>query len=193
MWSDEGVEGGDYWTIFSLIDMVMVATWEDLGVRACVCVCGCARVWVWVHDELHKSHNLNFRAFHWKRFFFFFFLIMEAGIITSGFGGINSHLCLRHNNTNTMEIAALLFSFPLLDERLKERRWSTFIRRHDFSTSVSPLFLRLSYPLSASPHPTQKSAFHCCLPCTCFLATELTCPYSQSHGSAAVTVDFYAE
>lgn len=38
------------------------------------------------------------------------------------------------------------------------------------------LSLQLSFPLSLSLYPTQIYAFHCCLPPTCFLATELTCP-----------------
>lgn len=105
-------------------------------------------------------------------------------IITSWVGWINSHLTVitLHGNSSTVDF------FPGLDQHPKEIWWNTFTLQHDFSVCLSvllslslshpPLSLQLSYPLSLSPslYPTQISAFHCCLPPTCFLATELTCP-----------------
>ena len=77
-----------------------------------------------------------------------------------------------------MEIA-LLLSF--LDQCPKEKWWNIFTPRHNFSARLS-LCLSVS-PSSISPAVSPSLSlflpnpdFLCCLPPTCFLATELTCP-----------------
>lgn len=120
-------------------------------VSRCVLMTSCTRTTIWI-SGLYTGRV---------------FLIMEAGIITSGFGRINSHLSVitHHGNSSTVAF------FPGLDERLKETRWNTFTLWHDFPASVSlspssislhlsyspshpPLFLWLSYALSLSlPNP----------------------------------------
>lgn len=106
---------------------------------------------------------------------------METGIITSGFDRINSHLSVitLHGNSSTVASFRVLISAQ---------------RKHDETRLpcgiiFPPVFLTFCPCLTLSPskavlrslsppslHPTQISAFHCCLPPTCYLATELTCP-----------------
>lgn len=81
---------GNYCTIFSLIDMLMAATWEDQCVCFRVCVCLCVRPQWSAQKPQFKFQGRSPRVF----------LIMEAGIITSGPGGINSHLAVTATSTS---------------------------------------------------------------------------------------------
>lgn len=141
------------WAIFSFIEMVMVGTWEDV----CVRVSGC----VPMASRMRSSIWMSGKEF----------LITEAGIITRG--RINSQLSvITHHGNST--VAAFSWSVPegnMMKHIYPAAQFLCLSLTPSLRLTLFYLSSCLTLPLSL-PNPD----FLCCLPPTCFLATELTCP-----------------
>lgn len=125
----------------------MAATWEDKCVCVCefVYVCLCVRPQWSAQKPQFKFQGRSPRVF----------LIMEAGIITSGSSGINSHLASRqHRHHGISSTVALLPGTWWTSDgnKMKHIHPTAPRHHHHHHLRLFPLFLRPPCAPSASPH-----------------------------------------